>query len=250
MKAAYFHRWVVLSVLTLSLAGCHRAGLHSAQGEVEVQQEQLAKTLPPALPKTLYVADFRLDTADFQGDQGVRGALPGGLQQRVAGLGTSLPTPLATGDPAAAAQRIVTVLAEDIATGLRAQKVPAQRLGPAADPLPQEGWLVSGVFTEVDEGNRIRRAVLGLGQGATQMAVQVGLSDLTSRDPRAAFAVFGTIKNPSHLPGAAVTLNPYVAAAKFVMERNATSEDVQATAQRIVTELLKFWDRVRQQRSR
>ena len=78
------------------------------------------------------------------------------------------------------------------------------------------------------------------------MEVQVGISDLQSDTSRVPFAIFGTLKDPSKLPGAAVTKNPYVAAAKFVMEKSATSRDIQNTAGEIVDELLKFRDEVRQ----
>jgi len=35
-------------------------------------------------------------------------------------------------------------------------------------------------------------------------------------------------------------MNPYVAAARFVMEKNATQKDVKNTAQEIVVEILKY----------
>jgi hypothetical protein len=49
------------------------------------------------------------------------------------------------------------------------------------------------------------------------------------------------------MPGAAVTMNPYVAAAKFIMEKNATGKDVQKTADEIVAEMLKYEDKIKQE---
>ena len=82
--------------------------------------------------------------------------------------------------------------------------------------------------------------------GTIEVEVQVGIRDLQSETPRAPFAIFGTLKDPSKLPGAGVTKNPYVAAVKFVMEKSATARDIQNTAGEIVDELLKFRDDVRQ----
>ncbi len=71
------------------------------------------------------------------------------------------------------------------------------------------------------------------------MEVMVAVNDL-AQHPEAPFIIFGTVTDPSRLPGAAVTLNPYVAAAKFVMQKNATAKDVKHTSQEIVKELLKY----------
>ena len=66
------------------------------------------------------------------------------------------------------------------------------------------------------------------------MDLQLSISDLASADPRAAFVVFGTVKDPSRIPGAAVVRNPYVASAKFVLQKNATERDIRKTAEQIV----------------
>ena len=44
----------------------------------------------------------------------------------------------------------------------------------------------------------------------------------------------------SGVPGAVVTMNPYVAAAKFVMEKNASEKDVKKTAAQIAEEIVKY----------
>lgn len=235
--------WTGLLALLLLGPGCRLRD--KAMGHVALHEDKPAASLPTRAPAEVYVADFELDSANFQGDQGVRGVLPGRLRQMgESGLGQNLPQPLATHDPAAEAQRIVNGMAEALVQRLAAKGMPALRLASGDAGLPPGGWLVRGVFTEVDEGNRLKRAVLGFGQGATQMEVQVGLSDLAASDPKAPFAIFGTVKEHGEMPGAFVTMNPYVAAAKFVMEKNATPRDVQNTADQIAAEILKFRDGV------
>ena len=218
----------LITALFLVIAAALSLGCHSAKkmtGGVNVQQEQRLGQAT-ALPETIYIKDFELDGANFQGDQSVLSRLP---------VGSRLMNRGGQNEPAA----IVNNMAEALVDAFNRQNLPAQRLA-ASNSLPPKGWLINGVFTEVDEGNRIQRAVLGFGQGSTQMTVQVGVNDLASNNPQAPFIIFGTIKDPSKMPGAVVTKNPYVAAAKFVMEKNATSKDVKNTAEQIVAEILSY----------
>jgi len=64
------------------------------------------------------------------------------------------------------------------------------------------------------------------------------VSDLASPQPTQPFITFGTVKDPSMMPGAAY--NPYALAAKFHLEKKATEQDIQKTADLIVDELLKY----------
>lgn len=224
---------------------------HRLRGGVDIAGERLSVATPRNAPRQVYVADFQLDASDFQGDQGVRGMLPPRAQQGVLGqVGERLPHRFATDDPAARAREIIAEMATALVAALREKGLSAERLGTANGELPADGWLLQGVFTEVGEGNRFKRAIIGFGQGASTMEAQVGISDLASPYPREPFMLFGTVKDPSKLPGAAVTMNPYVAAAKFVMEKNATGKDIQKTATQIVAEVLKYEDRIRQEAQR
>ncbi len=208
-------------------------------GGVDVKDDQVKTHLPQSLPGTIYVADFALDAANYSGDEGVRGALPGRLGQR-------LPRRAMQGDPAARARQIVNTMAESIVQRLSAKGLHAARLRKTEGNIPREGWLIQGVFTEVDEGNRLKRAGIGFAKGATSMDLQVGISDLASSDPGAVFAVFGTAKEPNKIPGAVVTMNPYVAAAKFVLQKNATERDIQRTAGQIVEQILKYQQQIKE----
>lgn len=234
--------WGCLAILVLGAAACQAgtdAYTRKVVGGVGVKGEETSGPLPQRAPQTVYVADFALDAESYSGEEGVRGALPGRLGQR-------LPHPLAKDDPSAKARQIVETMAESLVRDLGATGLPAQRLRDITGDLPREGWLVQGVFTEVDEGNRIKRAAIGFGKGASSMDLQVGLSDLASRDPRAPFAVFGTVKDPSKIPGAVVTMNPYVAAAKFVLAKHATDRDIKQTAEQIVAEILRYREQIKE----
>jgi hypothetical protein len=241
------HRSLVLSLsITIFLletgAGCQTATDSYGRklvGGIEVKGDEIKGQLPQRVPRLIYVVDFALDAESYTGDKGVRGVLPGRLGQR-------LPHPLAKDNPSERAHQIVETMAESLVERLTSKGLHAERLRKTEGNLPREGWLVQGIFTEVDEGNRLKRAGIGLGSGATSMDLQVGISDLASSDPRAAFVVFGTAKDPSRIPGAAVTRNPYVAAAKFVLQKNATERDIERTAEQIVEEILKYEQQIRE----
>jgi hypothetical protein len=234
---------LVLILVAASQLGCQRFGGKFFRDTVAVREESAPVPLPQKAPKTVYVSDFSLELQDFHGDQGIGGVLPGGLPRTPSPLSESrLPHPLSTTDPAGKSSEIVQTMAAALVSGLREKGIPAERLPPGE--LPRDGWMILGRFTDVDEGNRIKRSALGFSQGASQMEVNVGITDLSGPNPTLPFAVFGTFKEPGKKPGAAMTMNPYAAAARFVMERNASEKDTRKTADQIVAELLKYRDQV------
>jgi len=229
---------VCLLVLTTLSVGCQTQNAsHNVLGAVEIRDEKLKGSWPIARPQIIYVSDFALDVEHFEGDQGVEAVLPGRLRER---FGQRMPHPMANSAPEQQVEKIVAEMSRSLISSLKDKGFAAQRfsnIGTAS--LPQSGWLLQGVFTEMDEGNRLKRAAIGLGQGAIKMDVQVGINDLTSKNPREPFIVFGTVTDPKKIPGAIATMNPYVAAAKFVLEKNATEKDIRKTAEQIVDEIVK-----------
>jgi hypothetical protein len=161
----------------------------------------------------VYVTDFELDAANVKQDsnpvQTLR-PLGGGL----------LPRPFQRHkDPQQEAQQIVAKLADALVNDLREKGLDAQRLASGA-PLPAQGWLVRGVFLSIDEGNSMRRAVVGMGAGASQIELAVAVDNLSAQAPQPLYQVIDS--QSSHAKpgaGAAIALNPYVAAAKFVLSR-------------------------------
>ncbi len=233
----------IVAVLLITFSGCSDGFGKKVVGGVDVKDSQVLPEKNVHAPRIVYVTDFRLFTGDLEREKGVRGVLPGGLGERIGRIGERLPHPLADNDPRAKSREIVDSLSSGIVEALQDKGIEAKRYVIVNDRLPRDGWLVRGVFTEVDEGSRIKRAGAGFGSGDTKMNVQVGICDLAGDEPHKAFAVFGTVKEPDRIPGAAVTRNPYVAAAKFVMEKNSTARDVKKTAKQIADEIAKFRDR-------
>jgi hypothetical protein len=151
-------------------------------------------------------------------------------------------------DPAQQAAQIVNLTAVSLTDDLNRAGVSAQRLPPGA-PLPPEGWLVRGVFTEASQGNTMRRAVIGFGAGSPKMEVQVGVSDLANQ-PDAPFVILGSVSDPERLPGGLVSRNPYVIAAKFVLEKGAPDRDVKSTAKAIADKIVELREKVKEREGR
>ena len=171
----------------------------------------------------VYVTDFDLEFP--QGSQATNTSM---MRQ---GPLSRLRERLQGGDPVTKAHAAIGMMATSITEDLNGDGVPAKRLYPG-EPRPTTGWLVRGVVTQLDEGNQLRRAMVGFGAGESELALWVGVTDL-ARNPDTPFYSLEASDGSGKMPGAIVKLNPYVAAAKFVMSRHATERDVQSTASAI-----------------
>lgn len=183
-----------------------------------------AQAPQPTKPSIVYVTDFEIDAGDITQDRK--------LVQR--------PRLRQQESPGAKAARLVELLSTTLAGELQNKSIPARRLY-RGQGAPDKGWLIKGQFVEVDEGNRMRRAMVGFGAGATDMQIEVEVVDLRSarKEP---FLIFGTDTKSGKGPGAVVMMNPYVAAAKFVMSKKATEKDVKKTARQIAGVLVKYME--------
>jgi Domain of unknown function (DUF4410) len=177
---------------------------------------------------TVYVRDFDLDAQNVKVDKGAGGRIRPGLIER--------PSKREQTDPEAQANKLVDTMSKSLVDDLHKAGYKAQRLG-HDDPMPSTGALVTGVFTEVDEGNRMHRALIGFGSGSTKMDLYVTMSDLAS--PEKPLYNLAQEDTSGKKPGAAITLNPYVAAVKFAMEKNAPEKTVKKTASEISAQVVK-----------
>jgi hypothetical protein len=225
-----------VALLTVGLlAGCTTT--KEVTGRAQVTNEDVLMALPTTIPSVIYVNDFDLDAADMQSDQHL---LPGpGIVQRPLQRLRGEPS-----DPVAYAQKLVDLMSTSLVNALNKGGVPAHRLL-AGEPPRTEGWVIRGVFTDVEEGNRLKRAIIGFGAGETKMQLNVAVSDLASNATQP-FYSFDTTKGSGKMPGAIITLNPYVAAAKFVMSRNGLEKDTTKTAAKIADRISKQIKQLRQ----
>jgi len=177
---------------------------------------------------TVYVSDFELDAQNVQVDQG------SAISQRRPGI-LERPKKKEQQDPAAQAKMLVDTMSQSIISDLQKAGYKAQRLT-SDEPKPSTGAWVHGVFTQADEGNRLHRAVIGFGSGQAKMELFVTLTDLARPEkPLYEASSEGASKDR---PGAVISMNPYVAAAKFVMEKNAPEKTVKSTASTISKDIV------------
>jgi hypothetical protein len=212
-------RFLGVAVLVLQLAACASA-----------QVTPLAQSAPAAAapPPLILVYDFELDAADVHGEPGL---LPHPLQNRPL-AGALLHRSACSGDDTAAcAAEIRELIATSLVTDLRKAGLTALR-GSPSEPLPAQGWLVRGVFTELDTGNRLRRAVIGFGQGATQMQLVLSVDDLSHGAPQPLYSAGASATNGS-APGAVVLLNPAALGLRFVMSRDDVDKSAKKLAQQV-----------------
>jgi hypothetical protein len=210
---------VLFSSLALILVGC---GTVKATNEVQVASEPVSK------PAKIYVTNFELRAANIKHKDGI---LPVPIEN-------SGPLPIAlpglSKSPEARARQLVELMSESITKNLNKAGFTATRLALGAS-MPTDGWLIRGVFTEVQEGNRLQRAMIGFGQGATDLQV-VTKTDNLAEGTLSPLYRMETDASSGKTPGAAPTLvlGPYGAAARLVMAGEDLERSVKQTATTIV----------------
>jgi hypothetical protein len=213
--------WRMVGVATC----CVFAGLDSS-----LAADLAAPPAAPGAPPVVYVADFELDAANVTADSG-----PGHRARGI--IGNLVPEgPLRQQqDPQARARELVALMAQSLTDDLKKAGIDARRIAPG-EPLPHGGWQVRGVFLSVDEGNRLRRAMVGMGAGQSQFQVAVSCDNLATPElpPLYERVEEGTSRD---MPGAVIKLNPYVIAAKVVLSGRDQKTAIRQSAEQIAGEL-------------
>jgi hypothetical protein len=210
------------------------AALASGCASAHVTSARTIGTPSPAKPPIVYVADFELDERNVRAERGILPPPP-----PLPMLGVGLPKlPGMSSDPAALADEVVALMSRSLVKELEKRGMQARRLG-KNEPLPAAGWLVRGVFTSVQEGNRLHRAVVGFGAGHTDLQVVVAIDNLAGGAPKPMYSV-ETKADSGKIPGAVITLNPYVAAARFVIAGGDLDRNVKQSATQIARQTTQY----------
>jgi hypothetical protein len=181
-----------------------------------------AETTAPAMPRTIYVQDFEAHTGDPAG-----GATPRrGPLSFLRSMRASQKAVMSAGS-----------LSGAIANQFAAQGYTSQRISRESS-LPREGWLVTGIFYAIDsQSGMIRMPAFLSGQpDPVNTDITVSVADLAT-NPDAPFIVFGRAE-ALRGQGPPVGWNPYVIAAKFVVDKIESAADIDKLAKEIVDTIL------------
>jgi hypothetical protein len=182
-------------------------------------------------PRVVYVADFVIDPSLVQTSPQATGR-EGGLLSRLRQRGGNADS----SDPATEAAQAVNQLADSIVSSLVRAGVPAERIG-AQTSVPADCWMLEGRFDKLSEGNRLQQSVIGFGAGEPEVEVSGTMDAMQGTET---ILTFGDQSRQSHMPGGAVSRNPYVIAAKFVLSRGATGRDVQKLGESVASEIVNY----------
>jgi hypothetical protein len=220
------HLFVIISAgLCAMLCGC---------GTAKVSSSRSIGVAPAAKPATIYVADFDLDAANIKSKSGLLPPLP-----KLPGpLGDMLPPlPGAPKDPQKLARNLVDEMSTALVKDLTKAGLNARRLT-STNSVPTSGWLVRDVFTEVNQGNQLTRAMIGFGAGKTDLQVVVDINDLGQGTPKP-FYELNTTADSGKAPGAApmIVLGPAGATARFIIAGKDFDRNVKQTTSKIAAEV-------------
>src|SRR5262245_14702736 len=172
-------------LLTASIGGC-------AKTVVQPNYEQRTAG-PVARPSQVLVYDFAITAADVSENQGFFA----GVYNNVVSTTTEHERELAI------AREVQTRMAEDLVAGIRNLGLPAQR-AVRGSTLPSGAIAITGLFLNVDEGNRLQRTVLGFGAGQSTVDTKVQIYTPSTRGP-SKLLEFTTHADSGATPGALVT---------------------------------------------
>jgi hypothetical protein len=186
---------VLLFVFTV--AGCARG---------HVTATQTAATGPLPSPSRVMVTDFAVQPENVSLDQGVAARL------------TRATDPQATPQTMMQAANVTqAALTQTLVQRLVSYGLPATRLPTGVVP-PNGVLLVQGQIVSIDQGNRTRRTLIGLGAGKSQISANAQLYYITTPAQPQFLVSFTGEADSGRAPGAAETMGAGAAA-----DRLATS---------------------------
>ncbi len=177
---------------------------------------------PLPRPAHIVLTEFAVSPDQVHLDAGI------GASLRRAASGTA-PEQAAQEEAAEAQQAITETLAERLA----ADGLPVERLPASAAP-PPGSLLVQGQIVAIDEGNRTRRTLIGLGAGQSRVVAEAQLYDATDPAHPRFLQSFEATGDSGRMPGAAETMGAG-AAAERVAASAATSAILHGYAERYKT---------------
>jgi Domain of unknown function (DUF4410) len=209
--------------------------LIAACSNVKVTRLPDGNAVPESTPKVIYVVDFHLDPESIGLETGILPLSPMSSEKSDESA-TLLPRML--GMPVqrtVRARELVNLMATTLVEDLRDLGFNAYRVNHGERVL-SAGWLVSGSFIWVNQGNRLRRALIGFGEGGTELEVATSLSDLAKGVPRQ-FCSVSIAAHSSRKAGALISFDPLTAPGRFMLCGLDLDKNVMESADSIAREI-------------
>jgi hypothetical protein len=183
-------RAMLIVFAVLALAACNRA-------RVQTEEPYMGPQTPR--PDRILVGYFAISPEQVRLDQGI-----GARIVRIAG-----DQPLSALE-LQAAQATQVALAARLVDDLRKYGLPAEFSASAA--VPGTSVLVTGQIVGIDQGNRSRRILIGLGAGKSSVSADMQLYYQAPGQPARFMNAFQGQADSGHMPGAAETMGVGAAA--------------------------------------
>jgi hypothetical protein len=192
---------------------------------------QLITASPIPTRKPIYVTDFKFSPGAFRRESGLLPVHPvapaaASVVYRTFGVPE---------DPNCRARELVDLMTSTLTEDLAEAGFDARRLLPD-EPPPAPGWIVRGTFTDMNEGNRLGRALVGLGAGRTHLQVFVFVDRLAPGASESSYALNTSAANGEG-PGAIFLFSPIVAVARFMSGATDLDTSVVKTASKIARQI-------------
>jgi hypothetical protein len=174
----------------------------SACSHARVQATQSYLGPPIPRPNHVYVAYFSITPEQVRLDQGIGARITRAASDQAL-----------SARELKAAQDTQAALAEHLVDRLRKYGLPAEI--PTNTPGSANDLLVQGQIVGVDQGNRTRRILIGLGAGKSSISADAQLYYLTETAPPRFVTAFEGQADSGRMPGAAETMGAGAAAERI-----------------------------------
>src|SRR5271154_6544089 len=190
-KLAKIVRGGVFALFAITLAGCAGASVANQASSMPVSNNR---------PSTVYVYPFAVTVHDVTLNQGF-------FQKAYANLTDENQTQ----SQLQVAQSTALAMANAMVQELESLGFTASAVARGAQVSGQNILIVDGQFTDINEGNRLRRMVIGLGVGSSTLDSVVQVVQKTDQGS-SELLDFSTHADSGEMPGAAITGAPGAAA--------------------------------------
>jgi Domain of unknown function (DUF4410) len=183
------HSLLQFSVMAM-LAACSHAHVQTTESYLGPQVSR---------PDHVFISYFSISPDQVRLDQGVSARIRRVADDQPLGAQETM-----------AAQATQAALAEQLVLRLTKYGLPAQiATGPVVSGT---GVLVQGQIVSIDQGNRTRRLLIGLGAGKSSVSADAQLYHLSETAPPRFMTAFEGQADSGHMPGAAETMGAGAAA--------------------------------------